>query len=275
MSFDSGLFSSLFTSLNLGRSMTQHHITVPIIGYVHTPFVEKFGVPRQPNLVDVEGVIEFIPPYDQPAAFEGLDGFSHLWLIWQFHQNRELKSSATVDESTESKGLNASESFRAQIRPPRLGGNEKVGVFASRSMYRPAPLGLSAVRLDRIEVVKGSVRLHIIGPDLVDGTPLIDLKPYITYSDSIADAKSGFALEAPELHPVHWTRAALWQKHQLISLGVLSNHQLPLIEQILALDPRPAYQEDALRDYGMSYDRVNVRFGVQSGVIWIKELTAR
>ncbi len=253
--------------------MTEHRITVPIIGYVHTPFIEKFGVPRQPNLVDVEGVIEFIPPYDQPAAFEGLEGFSHLWLIWQFHQNRHLKPS--VDQSSTTNGSSSSESFRAQIRPPRLGGNEKIGVFASRSMYRPAPLGLSAVRLDRIEVVKGRVRLHIVGPDLVDGTPLIDLKPYIAYSDSIENATSGFALEAPELHPVHWTRAALWQKHQLISLGVLSNHQLPLIERILALDPRPAYQEDALRDYGMSYDRVNVRFSVQSGVIWIKELTAR
>lgn len=248
--------------------MTQQtHITVPIIGHVHTPFVEKFGVPRQPNLVEVEGVIEFVPPYDQPAAFEGLEGFSHLWLIWQFHQNREAKLATQSDD--------APVSFRAQIRPPRLGGNEKIGVFASRSMYRPAPLGLSAVKLDRIEVIDGRVRLHIIGPDLVDGTPLIDLKPYIAYSDAISTAVSGFAVEAPEVHPVYWTRAALWQKHQLVSLGVLSNHQLPLIEGLLALDPRPAYQEDALRDYGMSYDRVNIRFGVQSGEIWIKELTAR
>lgn len=248
--------------------MTQPmNMTVPIIGYVHTPFVEKFGVPRQPNLVEVEGIIEFLPPYDQPAAFEGLEGFSHLWLIWQFHQNREAKPLFDSND--------VSATFRAQIRPPRLGGNEKIGVFASRSMYRPAPLGLSAVKLDRIEVVDGRVRLHIIGPDLVDGTPLIDLKPYIAYSDAISTAVSGFAVEAPEVHPVYWTRAALWQKHQLISLGVLESHQLPLIEGLLALDPRPAYQEDALRDYGMSYDRVNVRFGVQSGEIWIKELTAR
>lgn len=256
--------------------MTQQtHLIVPIIGHVHTPFVEKFGVPRQPNLVDVEGIIEFIPPYDQPAAFEGLEGFSHLWLIWQFHQNRELKSLTKPDDTSATKLAPTPASFRAQIRPPRLGGNEKIGVFASRSMYRPAPLGLSAVKLDRIEVVDGRVRLHIIGPDLVDGTPLIDLKPYIAYSDAISTAVSGFAVEAPEVHPVYWTRAALWQKHQLISLGVLSNHQLPLIEGLLALDPRPAYQQDALRDYGMSYDRVNVRFGVQSGEIWIKELTAR
>ncbi len=220
-------------------------------------------------------MIEFVPPYDQPAAFEGLEGFSHLWLIWQFHQNRELKSLSKPDGSLAAKLAPTPETFRAQIRPPRLGGNEKIGVFASRSMYRPAPLGLSAVKLDRIEVVDGRVRLHIIGPDLVDGTPLIDLKPYIAYSDAISTAVSGFAVEAPEVHPVYWTRAALWQKHQLISLGVLSNHQLPLIEGLLALDPRPAYQEDALRDYGMSYDRVNVRFGVQSGEIWIKELTAR
>ena len=252
-------------------------ITVPIIGYVHTPYVEKFGVPRQPNLVDVEGVIEFVAPYDQPAAFEGLEGFSHLWLIWQFHQNRELKKVAD-DENVDHDGSNESfvpEPFRPQIRPPRLGGNEKIGVFASRSMYRPAPLGLSVVRLDRIEVVDARVRLHIIGADLVDGTPLIDIKPYVAYSDSISAAVSGFAVEAPKLHPVHWTRLALWQKHQLISLHVLTSNQLPLIERILALDPRPAYQTDGQRDYGMSFDRVNVRFGVQSDVIWIKEITAR
>lgn len=258
--------------------MTQQQILVPIIGHVHTPFIEKFGVPRQPNLVDVEGVIEFLSPFDQPAAFAGLDEFSHLWLIWQFHQNHDLKAGSAIDGFAESQSAaraNTEKSFRAQIRPPRLGGNEKIGVFASRSMYRPAPLGLSVVRLDRIEVVSGRVRLHIVGPDLVDGTPLIDLKPYIVYSDSIVDAVSGFAADAPALHPVHWTLGALGQKHQLISLGVLSQHQLPLIERLLALDPRPAYQEGTLRDYGMSYDRVNVRFGVESGVVWIKALTAR
>ncbi len=249
-------------------------ITVPIIGYVHTPFIEKFGVPRQPNLVDVEGVIEFVPPYDQPAAFEGLEGFSHLWLIWHFHQNRDAKP-VTSDDGENLDFASISEPFRAQIRPPRLGGNEKVGVFASRSMYRPAPLGLSAVRLERIAVQDGKVQLHIIGPDLVDGTPLIDIKPYIAYSDAISAAVSGFAVEAPKLHPVYWTRMALWQKHQLISQHVLTSNQLPLIEQILALDPRPAYQTDAQRDYGMSFDRVNVRFGVQAGVIWIKDISER
>ncbi len=247
-------------------------ITVPIIGYVHTPFVEKFGVPRQPNLVDVEGVIEFVAPYDQPAAFEGLEGFSHLWLIWHFHQNRDAKTSSGSDDPNQDQ---VADTFRPQIRPPRLGGNEKIGVFASRSMYRPAPLGLSAVRLERIAVLDGKVRLHIIGPDLVDGTPLIDIKPYIAYSDAISAAVSGFAVEAPKLHPVYWTRMALWQKHQLISQHVLTSNQLPLIERILALDPRPAYQTDAQRDYGMSFDQVNVRFGVQAGVIWIKDISAR
>jgi tRNA (adenine37-N6)-methyltransferase len=258
--------------------MTEPQISVPIIGYVHTPFVEKFGVPRQPNLVDVEGVIEFVPPFDQAAAFEGLAGFSHVWLIWQFHQNSDLKACSAIDdvaELAESQSAERAKSFRAQIRPPRLGGNQKMGVFASRSMYRPAPLGLSVVRLDRIEVVGGCVRLHIIGPDLVDGTPLIDLKPYIGYSDSIVDAVSGFAADAPASHPVDWTAEALLQKQQLILSGVLSHHQVKLIEQLLALDPRPAYQEEMLRDYGMSYDRVNVRFGVKSGVVWIKALTAR
>ncbi len=255
--------------------MTQQQISVPIIGHVRTPFIEKFGVPRQPNLVDVEGVIEFLSPFDQPSAFEGLEGFSHLWLIWQFHHNRDLNAGFSDDESAESQSVLTEKSFRAQIRPPRLGGNEKIGVFASRSMYRPAPLGLSVVRLDRIEVVSGRVRLHILGPDLVDGTPLIDLKPYIAYSDSIVDAVNGFAADAPAFSRVEWTAEAIIQKDQLMSLGVLSQQELPLIERLLALDPRPAYQVGMLRDYGMSYDRVNVRFGVESGVVWIKALTAR
>lgn len=144
-------------------------ITFPIIGYHHSPLTQKFGIPRQPNLVQVSSHIEFVPPYDNVAAFEGIENYSHLWIIWQFHHNRPQAN------------------FRPQVRPPRFGGNAKMGVFATRSMYRPSPLGLSVVRLERLEVINHKVRLYIIGADMADGTPIFDIKPYLAFSDSITD----------------------------------------------------------------------------------------
>jgi len=237
-------------------------ITVPIIGHVRTPFAEKFGVPRQPNLVDVAGVIELIPPYDRATAFAGLEAFSHLWLVWQFHLNREIK------KSTHHANLDTAESFRPQIRPPRLGGNQKIGVFASRSMYRPAPLGLSVVRLERIEVIDGRARLHIRGADLVDGTPLIDIKPYVAYSDALPDAVSGFASDAPALCPVYWQEEAQAQRQHLMQADQLDDIQIHEIEQVLAQDPRPAYQDDD-REYGLTFADFNIRFKCFADALWI------
>ena len=146
--------------------------------------------------------------YDTPAAFEGLEDFSHIWVSWQFHHNYRDKNNQQANNG-----------FRPQVRPPRLGGNQKIGVFASRSMYRPSELGLSVVKLERIEIVQGRVLLIIKGADMIDGTPIIDIKPYVAYSDVLLDAKSGFAPIAPTLLDVVITEAAYEQFMLLASVA--------------------------------------------------------
>lgn len=226
-------------------------LTVPIIGTVHSPFHEKFGIPRQPNLVQVPAIIEFSAPFDNALAFEGIEQFSHLWLIWQFHQHKN-----------DSQNLLETAKFRTQIRPPRLGGNQKIGVFASRSMYRPSELGLSVVQLVKVIQTNSKVRLLIRGGDLLNGTPIIDVKPYVAYSDAIPNAKSGFAQSTPALLNVEWTEIAREQAQTLIAQELFDTEQQDLINELLALDPRPAYQDDADRVYGMRYGQVNVLFKV-------------
>lgn len=179
--------------------------TAPIIGYHRAPLSQKFGAPRQPNLVGLSSVIEMLPPYDMPAAFIGLEDFSHIWISWQFHHNylnNQKNRNSNNSDDAKSDDTNSAEQplprdFRPQVRPPRLGGNKKIGVFASRSMYRPSELGLSVVRLERIEVIEGKVLLIINGADMIDGTPIIDIKPYVSYSDALATTESGFAPSAP------------------------------------------------------------------------------
>lgn len=230
-------------------------LCVPIIGYLRSPLIEKFGTPRQPNLVDIVAYIELLPPYDDPRAFDGIDMFSHLWLLWQFHQNRD-------------------DQFRPQIRPPRLGGNAKIGVFASRSMYRPAPLGLSVVKRGHVYTQDGQLRLQVIGADLIDGTPIVDIKPYIAYADAHPDAVSGFAPDAPRRLSVEWSAQAKHAVQQQIQHGHLQASDMAQIEHLLSLDPRPAYQQDE-RVYGMAYATVNVRFVVQSDRIMIQDVQQR
>ena len=202
------------------------------IAHIETPFREKFGVPRQAGLVDYEARVVFEPAYRVPEAVRGLEEFDYIWLIWQFH-------------------LAEREEWSPTVRPPRLGGNKRVGVFATRSPFRPNDIGLSSVRLLRIE--PGPV-LVVSGADLVDGTPILDIKPYIPYADSHPDARGGFAQEAP--HP---------------SLTVVDDHgmllQIPeeqrkTIEETLRQDPRPHYQHDPQRVYTMSFGRWEVRFRV-------------
>ncbi|MGB2081547.1 MAG: tRNA (N6-threonylcarbamoyladenosine(37)-N6)-methyltransferase TrmO, partial [Psychrobacter sp.] len=180
----------------------------PVIGYHRAPLSQKFGAPRQPNLVALTSVIEMLAPYDTPAAFDGLDKFSHIWVSWQFHHNYRYKNNNKT-----------SSDFRAQVRPPRLGGNQKIGVFASRSMYRPSGLGLSVVKLEQVKIVQGRVLLIIKGADMIDGTPIIDIKPYVAYSDALTQAQSGFAPTAPELLTVTVTDAANEQFMMLVSAG--------------------------------------------------------
>ena len=232
-------------------------LSMPVIGILRSPFHEKFGIPRQPNLVQVPAIIDFFEPYNTPQAFAGLKDFSHVWLIWSFHQNKDNPQE---------------EKFRAQIRPPRLGGNQKIGVFASRSMYRPSQLGLSVVRLLDIIEQDGQAKVLVDGVDLLDGTPIIDIKPYITYSDAIAQAQSGFAAASPDSKQVLWCTEAQQEADSLVRQSVLSAQQCRIIEQLLALDPRPAYQDDANRVYGMRYDQVNVLFVVAGDTVHIQSI---
>ncbi|MCU4336665.1 MULTISPECIES: tRNA (N6-threonylcarbamoyladenosine(37)-N6)-methyltransferase TrmO [Acinetobacter] len=224
---------------------------MPIIGHMHSPYREKFGIPRQPNLVQVESYIEMAEPYNDILAFDGIEDFSHLWLLWQFHENKNQDNS-----------LNQMSKFRPQVRPPRLGGNQKIGVFATRSMYRPSPIGLSVVRFLRIEKQAKSVRLYVMGSDLLHGTPILDIKPYIQYSDAIADSQSGYAQEEPIRKTVLWTETAQSQQQQLLKQRILDKKIFDELEQVLSLDPRPAYQNDAERVYGMCFSELNIRFTV-------------
>ncbi|WP_445116161.1 tRNA (N6-threonylcarbamoyladenosine(37)-N6)-methyltransferase TrmO [Acinetobacter sp. WZC-1] len=229
-------------------------LNLPIIGYMQSPYKEKFGIPRQPNLVPVESFIEMQAPYNDLLAFEGIEEFSHLWLVWQFHDNKHPQHPHI---------------FRAQVRPPRLGGNKKIGVFATRSMYRPAPIGLSVVQLQAVRKVGASVRVYVTGSDLLDGTPVLDIKPYIQYSDAILHARSGYAQHEPERKQVSWTAQATQQKLTLMERGQSDSRIMHELEQVLSLDPRPAYQDDQARIYAMRFAALDVRFRVSATQIEI------
>lgn len=227
-------------------------IAFPIIGYHHSPLTQKFGIPRQPNLVQVSSHIEFVPPYDNVAAFEGIENYSHLWIIWQFHHNRPQAN------------------FRPQVRPPRFGGNAKMGVFATRSMYRPSPLGLSVVRLERLEVINHKVRLYIIGADMADGTPIFDIKPYLAFSDSITDAISQ-QIDTPSMRKTAIDTKAKQVFDELIRQGVLEDADVQIIQGLIAQDPRPAYRQDEVGTiFALRYDGVDVDFLMnETGVLMI------
>ncbi len=232
-------------------------LTLPVIGFMRSPYKEKFGIPRQPNLVQVESFIEMSEPYNVMEAFEEIEEFSHLWLVWQFHDN---KNQQTNDK------------FRPQVRPPRLGGNQKIGVFATRSMYRPAPIGLSVVQFKTVKKVGKSVRIYVTGSDLLDGTPILDIKPYIHYSDAIVDAQSGYAQQAPERKTVIWSENAQFILNELLKTQKITAQIQSELEQVLSLDPRPAYQDDAARIYKMKFANLDVHFVVNDQLIEIIDL---
>lgn len=213
-------------------------ILIEPIAHIRTPYGTKFGVPRQSGLAQsAEATVVFEPKYRNPDALRGIEGFSHLWLIWGFHQARR--------EGPE---------WTPLVRPPRLGGNEKVGVFACRSPFRPNSLGLSAVVFAGLaqENGRGTV-LKVRGADLVDGTPIYDIKPYIPFTDSIEDAQGGFASSgAPERLHVECPEALL---------KILGKHSDALLET-LACDPRPAFHRDPERIYGMAFAEHEVKFSI-------------
>lgn len=214
-------------------------LTVPIIGVHHSPLGQKFGTPRQPNLVAITSHIELFAPFANKHAVQGLEQFSHLWITWHFHKNKP------------------SANFRAQVRPPRLGGNDKMGVFATRSMYRPAPLGLSVVALTSIDTTDG-VNLHIQGADFIDGTPIIDIKPYLPYSDCLTQATS--RLDKPSARQVTISPVCQSQLDSLVQNGSLSASDCDCICALIAQDPRPAYKQALYEQFTMRYGAFDVLF---------------
>ncbi len=209
-----------------------------VIAHINTEFPTKFGIPRQSGIIEsLKGSIVFEPEYRNPDAIRGLEDFSHLWLIWEFSEAKR-------------------EGWSPTVRPPRLGGNTRKGVFATRSPFRPNPIGLSSVKLEKIEMdPKLGPILHVSGADLMDGTPIYDIKPYIAYTDSHPDAVSGFANKPAEyLLDVEVAKELI---------DIVPEKQRESLIAVLAHDPRPQYQDDPERVYGMAFDQYEVRFKVK------------
>lgn len=217
------------------------HITP--IAYFRSPFVSKFGIPRQSGIIEsLEGEVIFCPPYDNADAVRGIDGFTHLWLIWGFSENIRAKNDETQAD------------VHLTVRPPRLGGNERIGVFASRSPFRPNGLGLSCVRLKEI----GKGRLVVCGADLMDGTPIYDIKPYVPYADCMKEATGGYTDNA-------WRRLDVSFPQQLRAL--MSDADVRTIIAALQQDPRPHYHNDDTRIYGMPYRNKDIKFCVKGNTV--------
>lgn len=220
------------------------------IARFRSPFSSKFGIPKQAGLVaELEGQIVFEPEYRNADALRGMEGFDYLWLIWEFSANKHKANSPVV-------------------RPPVLGGNEKVGVFATRSPFRPNNIGLSSVRISKIEweTSHGPV-IHVKGADLMDGTPIYDIKPYVVYADCHPEARSGF------VDSRKWARLEVVipeEVNQRLLQSGLTAHQIEILKDVLAQDPRPHYQKDPLKVYGMPYEGQDIHFSVSENVLTVR-----
>lgn len=224
-----------------------HELAVTPIARIRTDLPTKFGVPRQSGLVpELTGTIIFEPAYRHPDAIRGLEAFSHLWVVFVFSEAVRSQWSATV-------------------RPPRLGGNTHVGVFATRSPFRPNPIGMSCVKMDRVdpETPQGPI-IHVSGIDLMDGTPILDIKPYVPYTDSYPEARSGFVADLSQV-PLHVVIPQEWQ--DLVPAG-----KLAALRGVLEQDPRPSYQRDPDRVYGFMFAGTDVRFRVDGDVLTVCEI---
>lgn len=233
-----------------------HTTSLTPIGTVHSCFTEKFGVPRQPGIVtEATGTIELLPPYNRPEAVRGIEGFSHLWVIFLF--NRSTRGA-----------------WKPTVRPPRLGGNKKIGVFASRSNFRPNPVGLSVVRLLSVTEEKGKILIHVKGLDILDGTPVLDIKPYIPYVDAVEGASGGFAPEKPE--PRLSVSFAPEAEQALAGLPDAAYPNLKrIITGVVEQDPRPAYYDAAKKDasFGFYLWDLNIRWRAEGACATITEIT--
>ena len=211
------------------------------IARIYTDFPEKFGLPRQSGLVkELTGRIEFEPPYGNPDAVRGIEGFDYLWLLWGFEVGED-------------------DGFKATVRPPRLGGNERMGVFATRSPFRPNHIGLSSVRLDRVEMTDKGTVLYVSGIDMRDNTPIYDIKPYLSYTDSHEGAGSGFVSDAgPKALEVDFPKEML---------TILPPDKREAAVAMLREDIRPSYQDEPEREYGVSFAGYNIRFRVEGRVL--------
>ncbi len=212
-----------------------------IIARIRTGFPEKFSVPRQSGLVETEGVIVFEPEYRNEDALRGIEQYSHLWLIWDFSENHR-------------------ESWSPTVRPPKLGGNKRIGVFATRSPFRPNPIGLSSVRLLGVKKTEDGTVLVVTGADLVDNTPIYDIKPYLPYTDCHTDAKGGFGEEKLQVLEVIYDEEIKKS---------ISEDKLLQICKILSLDPRPGYHEEEGRVYNMTYEGRSISFTFENKKIKI------
>ena len=220
------------------------------IAYIRTSFPEKFGIPRQSGLAsNLKARVVFEPQYRNADAVRGLEGFSHIWLIWEFSANRKS-------------------GWQPTVRPPRLGGTAHMGVFATRSPFRPNPLGLSCVELEGIDAdaADGPV-LVVRGADLMDGTPVYDIKPYIKYADSRPHALCGY------VEKLHERRLKVVIPSEMAD-GIMDKSIMPSLVEVLQLDPRPSYHDDPERIYGLSFEGLNVRFRVSDGILEVVGITS-
>ena len=226
-------------------------MTLEPIAHFKSPFASKFGIPRQSGLVpELHGEIRFCDKYRRTEAVRGLEGFDYIWLIWEFSANRRDPDAA----------------WQPTVRPPRLGGNARLGVFATRSPFRPNPLGLSCVRIERIDFDCAEAPvIHVLGADLMDGTPIYDIKPYIPYSDAHPDASGGF------------TDSADWKPLKVLIPDTVRDdlelrrgpEGLETLVGVLAQDPRPRYQDDPERIYGMPFCGLDIRFKAEAGSLTV------
>ena len=220
------------------------------IAHIQTDFPETFGVPRQSGLAkELRGRIVFEKEFRNPDALRGLEGFSHIWLIWEFSANRRSAGE-----------------WQPTVRPPRLGGNAHMGVFATRSPFRPNPLGLSCVKVSSVELDSqdGPV-IYVTGADLMDGTPIYDIKPYIRYADARPEAVCGYVDDLKER-----TLKVVFPGE--LARKIEDREVIPSLIEILRLDPRPSYHDDPHREYGMAFAGYNIRFTVMDGVLEVTDV---